>query len=322
MKRTTFLCIICQLCCRFGAEAQTDDFSAKINTGSFNPSALLWYNEPAKKWEEALPVGNGRLGAMVFGKNGEERIQLNEETYWSGGPYSTVVKGGYKVLPEIQKLVFEEKYLAAHNLFGRNLMGYPVEQMKYQCLANLHLFFKNQDSITNYKRWLDLETGITGVIYISNGITYQRDVLASAPDQVIIVRITADKPGSISFTANLRGERNQTHSNYATDYFKMDPYGSDGLILTGKSADYMGVEGKLRYEARIKAVPEAGTMKTDGVDLIIENANAVTLYFAAATNFVNYKDVSADQHQRVTNYFKAIENKNYNTIFTCSSCRS
>ena len=130
-----------------------------IKSRNFNPSSVLWYAEPAKKWEDALPVGNGRLGAMVFGKNSEERIQLNEETYWSGGPYSTVVKDGYKVLPEIQKLVFEEKYLAAHNLFGRYLMGYPVEQQKYQSLANLHLFFKNQDSITNYKRWLDLETG-------------------------------------------------------------------------------------------------------------------------------------------------------------------
>jgi alpha-L-fucosidase 2 len=314
MKWTTFLCIIRLLCCRFDVEAQVDNFPLKINTGSFNPATLLWYASPAKKWDDALPVGNGRLGAMVFGKNGEERIQLNEETYWSGGPYSTVVKGGVKVLPEIQKKVFEEKYLAAHNLFGRNLMGYPVEQMKYQCLANLHLFFKNQDSVTDYKRWLDMETGISGVSYTADGISYKREVLASAPDQVIVVRLTADKPGSISFTANLRGERNQTHSNYATDYFKMDPYGNDGLVLTGKSADYMGVEGKMRYEARIKALPDGGTMKTDDVNLIIENANSVTIYFAAATNFVNYKDVSADQHQRVTNYFKAIENKNYNSI--------
>jgi len=286
----------------------------EIDGKSFNPSTLLWYTEPAKKWEEALPVGNGRLGAMVFGKNGEERIQLNEETYWSGGPYSTVVKGGYKVLPDIQKLVFEEKYLAAHNLFGRNLMGYPVEQMKYQSLANLHLFFKNQDSITNYKRWLNLEDGVAGVTYSANGVTYQRQVFASAPDQVIVVRITADKPGAISFITNLRGERNQAHSNYGTDYFQMDPYGNDGLVLTGKSTDYLGVEGKMRYEARIKAVPEGGTMKTDGVDLVIENANAVTLYFAAATNFVNYKDVSADQHRRVDNYFKGIEGKSFNAI--------
>ena len=306
MKYYKILFFIAFLFAAFTIHAQQSEIPLKINAQSFSPATLLWYAAPAKKWDDALPVGNGRLGAMVFGKNGEERIQLNEETYWSGGPYSTVVKGGYKVLPEIQKLVFEEKYLAAHNLFGRNTMGYPVEQMKYQCLANLHLFFKNQDSIADYKRWLDLETGITGVSYISSGITYQREVLASSPDQVIVVRITADKPGSISFTANLRGERNQVHSNYATDYFRMDPYGNDGLILAGKSADYMGVEGKMRYEARIKAVPEGGSMKTDDVNLIIENANSVTIYFAAATNFVNYKDVSADQHQRVTNYFQLL----------------
>lgn len=298
--------------------AQHTEMPDLINTGNFNPASLLWYTSPAKKWDEALPVGNGRLGAMVFGKHGEERIQLNEETYWSGGPYSTVVKGGFNVLPDIQKKVFEEKYLAAHNLFGRHLMGYPVEQMKYQCLANLHLFFKNQDSVTDYKRWLDLESGISGVSYTADGIRYRREVFASAPDQVIVVRMTADKPGRISFTANLRGERNDTHSNYATDYFRMDPYGSDGLILTGKSADYMGVEGKLKYEARIKAIPEGGSMKTDDVNLIIENANSVTIYFAAATNFVNYKDVSADQHQRVNDYFKAIENKTYNSMLTAA----
>jgi alpha-L-fucosidase 2 len=285
-----------------------------INAKAFNPSTVSWYNAPAKKWEDALPVGNGRLGAMVFGRSGEERIQLNEETNWSGGPYSTVVKGGYKVLPDIQKKVFEEKYLEAHNLFGRNLMGYPVEQQKYQSLANLHLFFKNQDSTTEYKRWLNLESGVTSVSYKSNGITYQREVFASAPDQVIVIRLTADKAGSISFKANLRGVRNQAHSNYATDYFRMDPYGSDGLILTGKSADYMGVAGKLKYEARIKAVPEGGSMKTDGVDLIIENANAVTLYFAAATNFVNYKDVSANEHQRVEDYFTKVKSKSYTAI--------
>jgi alpha-L-fucosidase 2 len=285
-----------------------------IQQKSFNPATLLWYSAPAKKWEEALPVGNGRLGAMVFGTHSEERIQLNEETYWSGGPYSTVVPGGYKVLPEIQKLVFEEKYLAAHNLFGRNLMGYPVEQMKYQSLGNLHLFFKNQDTVSNYQRWLDLETGISGVSYQANGTTWKREVFASHPDQVIAVRISADRPGSISFTANLRGVRNQAHSNYGTDYFHMDPAGQDGLALTGKSADYLGVAGTMRYEARVKAVPEGGTMRTDGVDLIIENADAVTLYFVAATNFVNYKDLSANPHQRAEEYLKGIAGKSYPAI--------
>ena len=312
-KKQLLFCIFCILFLNVG-KAQKTDFYQNIQQKSFNPSTLSWYNTPAKKWEEAIPVGNGRLGAMVFGRNGEERIQLNEETYWSGGPYSTVVKGGAKVLPEIQKKVFEEKYLEAHNLFGRNLMGYPVEQQKYQGFANLHLFFKNQDSTNAYARWLNLENGITSVSYKSKGITYQRDVFASAPDQIIVVRITADRPNSISFTANLRGVRNQAHSNYATDYFRMDPFGQDGLVLTGKSADYMGIIGKIKYEARIKAVPEGGTIRTNGVDLIIENANAVTLYFAAATNFVSYKDVSANEHLRVESCLKKIEKKLYTAI--------
>ena len=145
------------------AYSQSVDLSELIDEKSFNTASTLWYDQPAEKWEEALPVGNGRLGAMVFGKYGEERIQLNEETYWSGGPYSTVVKGGAKVLPDIQKLIFEGKPLEAHKLFGRYLMGYPVEQMKYQSIANLHLFFEDEAEVTDYKRGLDLETATVGV---------------------------------------------------------------------------------------------------------------------------------------------------------------
>lgn len=288
--------------------------STNGSDASLNPATQLWFKTPATKWDEALPIGNGRLGAMVFGKYREERIQLNEETYWTGGPYSTVVKGGHTVLPEIQRLVFEEKYLEAHNLFGRHLMGYPVEQQKYQSLANLHLFFEKQESVQDYKRWLNLSTAVTSVSYTVDGVTYLREVFASAPDQTIVVRLTASKPGSISFKANLRGVRNQAHSNYATDYFRMDAVGQDGLAVTGKSADYMGIEGKLRYEARIKVEPEGGTIKTDGVDLIVEGANAATLYFVAATNFVNYKDVSADPHERVENYLKKLAGKKYESI--------
>ncbi|HRR09926.1 MAG TPA: glycoside hydrolase family 95 protein [Rhodothermales bacterium] len=276
---------------------------------SFNPSAFMWYNAPATRWEEALPVGNGRLGAMVFGGVEEERLQLNEETYWSGGPYSTVVKGGYKVLSEVQRLVFAERYLEAHNLFGRNLMGYPVEQQKYQSLANLHLFFDHGKLVENYERSLDLEEGLTKVAYTSNGVRYKREVFASSPDQVIVIRLTADKPNSLSFRANLRGVRNQAHSNYGTDYFRMDPVGRNGLAVTGKSADYLGIEGRIRYEGQLKAITEGGSIQTNGVDLRVEKASTVTLYFVAATNFVNYKDVSADQHTRVEDYLRNLEGK-------------
>lgn len=279
-----------------------------------DPAKVLWYEAPAKAWEEALPVGNGRLGAMVFGKYGEERIQLNEETYWSGGPYSTVVKGGAKVLPEIQKLIFDGKPLEAHKLFGRNLMGYPVEQMKYQSLANLHLFFENEKEVSDYRRWLDLETATTSVEYKAHGVTYHREVLSSAPDQVIVVRLTASEPGQISFRAELRGVRNMAHSNYGTDYFRMDGVGNDGLMLNGRSADYLGVESKLKYRAQLKAVAEGGSVKVVDAELFVDGADAVTLYFVAATNFVNYKDVSADQVARVDKYLSDIEGKSYSGI--------
>src|SRR5688572_26139859 len=147
-------------------------FAATLNAqpsahgeNAFDPSNTIWFSAPAAKWDEAIPVGNGRLGGMVFGGIEEERLQLNEETYWSGGPYSTVVKGGYKYLPEIQRLVFAERYLDAHNLFGRQLMGYPIEQQKYQSLANLHLFFDHGKEVAGYRRSLDLKTAVSTTTY-------------------------------------------------------------------------------------------------------------------------------------------------------------
>jgi len=122
--------------------ADTGNLPDKIDNKDFDPATLIWHTEPAEIWENALPIGNGRLGAMVYGGVEEERIQLNEDTYWSGGPYNTVVEGGHKYLPEIQKLLFDGEPIKAHKLFGRHLMGYPVEQMKYQSMGALHLFYE------------------------------------------------------------------------------------------------------------------------------------------------------------------------------------
>ena len=314
MKKVMLVCAVFMTMRGSMALSQSEHMSERIDKRTFNAGSVLWYDTPAEEWEQALPVGNGRLGAMVFGKHGEERIQLNEETLWSGGPYSTVVKGGAIVLPKIQQLIFDGKPLEAHRLFGRHLMGNPVEQMKYQCIGNLHLFFEDEEEVTDYKRWLDLETGTTGVEYKAHGIKYRRDILASAPDQVIVIRLTAGEPGQISFRAQLRGVRNAAHSNYGNDYFRMDGVGSDGLMINGKSADYLGVEGKLRYRAQLKAVCEGGDMKVKADQLYIDGADAVTLYFTAATNFVNYKDVSADQIGRVAKTFNNIKNKSYTEI--------
>lgn len=298
--------------------AQEADIAKQIDQKSFDPATILWYEAPADNWKGALPVGNGRLGAMVFGKYDQERIQLNEETYWSGGPYSTVVEGGAEALPQIQKYIFDGEPIKAHKLFGRKMMGYPVEQQKYQSLADLILFFDKQEEVTGYKRWLDLNTGITCVEYTANDVTFRREVLSSAPDQVIAVRLTASKPASLSFKVQLRGVRNKAHSNYATDYFRMDGVGQDGQMVNGKSADYLGIEGKIRYKAQLKAIPEGGTMHVENDYMTIENADAVTLYIAAATNFVNYNDVSADQNKRVADYLENINGKTYAEIASAS----
>lgn len=274
-------------------------FSQQLSTESienktFNPTTLLWYMEPASKWEDAMPVGNGRLGAMVYGKHGKEEIQLNEDTYWSGGPYSTVVKGGASKLPEIQRLIFEGKPLEAHKLFGRYMMGYPVEQQKYQSLGSIQLVMDDENKVSEYKRWLDLSTGVTAVSYKNNGVRFVREVFASAPHNAIFIRITADKPNSISFETELRGVRNPAHSNYGTDYFRMDTFQHNALKLTGKSTDYLGVEGKIRYEARLRVLNEGGTLTQSAQKIKVEKANAVTLVLVAGTNFIHYKDVSGD----------------------------
>ncbi|MDH4219496.1 MAG: glycoside hydrolase family 95 protein [Candidatus Aminicenantes bacterium] len=280
----------------------------------FDPTIVMWYTHPADKWENALPVGNGRLGAMVFGKTDEEKIQFNEETYWSGGPYSQTVQGGYRALPEIQRLIFEGEYLKAHKLFGRHLMGYPVEQQKYQSFGDLVLKLSDSEESKDYVHQLDLDRAIVTTSYEQNGVRFKREVFVTPVDQVIVVRLTAGQAGCLSFVLNLRGYRNNAHSNYATDYFQMDGYGDDGLILKGKSADYLGVEGKIRYQARLKAILENGQMRIDDTDLIISHADAVTLYIAAATNFINYRDVSADPGQRVDQMLQSLEGKSYEEI--------
>ena len=219
-----------------------------------HPTTLLWYTRPAAKWDDALPIGNGRLGGMVFGKVDAEEIDLNEDTYWSGGPYSTAVKGGHAALSEVQRLIFEGEFIRAHKLFGRSLLGRPVEQQKYQSLGSLVLEFADRGDVSAYRHQLDLETAIVSTTFQRNGASFTRDVFVSPIAQVMVVRLTSDAPGRIAFTAQLRGARNQAHSNYATDYFRIDGRGSSGLTVHGKSADYLGVAGALRFVSRLEAI--------------------------------------------------------------------
>ena len=277
-------------------------------------AAVLWFAHPADKWENALPVGNGRLGAMVFGRTDEETIQLNEDTYWSGGPYSTTVKGGSQALPEIRRLLFEGQLIQAHRLFGRHLMGYPVEQQKYQSVGNLVLTFGAGGSPAGYRHELDLDTAVATTTYERDGVRIRREVFSSPVDQVIVVRLTAEPAGRLSFDIQLRGDRNQAHSNYATDYFRMDTDGPAGLVVRGKSADYLGVAGRLRYTVRLRAFADGGRIDARDDRLAVREASSVTLLTAAATSFVSYKDVSADPDARVDVALQAAAAKPYDAL--------
>ncbi len=306
------LCLALLFACLLplNARAQT----SQVSSARPDPTTVLHYTHPADKWENALPVGNGRLGAMVFGKTDEERIQLNEDTLWSGGPYSTTVKGGAAALPEIRRLIFDGQLIRAHRLFGRTLMGYPVEQQKYQSLGDLVLTFDARGAVADYNNALNLDTAIITTTYAQAGVRFTREVFASPVDQVIIVRLSADRPGQVSFAAQLRGERNVAHSNYGTDYFQMNGLGTDGLIVRGKSADYLGIRGALRYVSRLRAIPHGGTMTVVDDRLAVRNADEVTLLLAAATSFVNYKDVSADPEARVDSVMATVFGKPFDRM--------
>ncbi|HYX19256.1 MAG TPA: glycoside hydrolase family 95 protein, partial [Thermoanaerobaculia bacterium] len=290
--------------------------AASRRAGADDSATRLWYAHPADRWQNALPIGNGRLGALVFGKTDEERIPLNEDTYWTGGPYSTTVAGASRGLTEVRRLIFDGELVRAHRAFGRSLMGYPVEQQKYQSLGALVLTFAPAGPVRSgtYRHELDLDTAIATTTYEAGGVVYRREAFVSPVDQVVVLRLTASAPGRVSFTAQLRGDRNQAHSNYATDYFRMDGEKENGLAVHGKSADYLGVAGRLRYASKMRAIPRGGEMRIVDDALVVRGADEALLLIAAATNFVSYRDVSGDPDERVDGALRAAVAKSFDAL--------
>jgi len=272
----------------------------------------MWYAQPAAKWIEALPVGNGRLGAMVFGNTASERINLNEQTIWTGGPYDPTRTGGPAALPEIRRLVFAGKECDAEALFNKTMMGNPVDQMKYQPLGDLLLEFAGHQAATHYRRELDLTTGVATVTYQVGDTEFRREAFASAPDQVVVVRLSANKPGAISLTAKLAGIPNTKEPGDETFATEVTPQAE--LVLRGKTGTMAGIEGRVRYEGRAQVLPEGGkrVVGKDGVS--IEGADAVTLLVAAGTNFKHYNDISADPAARVRDYLAHVKDKGFDAL--------
>ncbi|MGJ8641613.1 MAG: glycoside hydrolase family 95 protein [Opitutaceae bacterium] len=257
----------------------------------------LWYDEPAAKWEnDALPVGNGRLAAMVFGGVDRERIQFNEETVWEGKYIDRHNPEALKALPVVQELLFEGKNEEAKKLAGKSMLGRPHKVKSYQTLADLLLDLSKPEKVANYRRELDLTTGIARTSYEADGATYNRDVFVSEPDQVIVVHITADRSRQINFTA--RFDRQDA---------KMSEARGNRIVMTGK------LEG-INYEAQLLPRVKGGSVKVEDGKLVIEGADEVTLLLAGATSYVNAEDYSADASKRCEEVLKPIWQKSYDAI--------
>lgn len=262
---------------------------------------LLWYRAPATNWTSALPIGNGRLGAMIFGGVEREHLQLNEDTLWAGGPYDPNNPNALAALPEARQLVFDGEYDAAFGLIASNMMARPVRQMPYQTLGDLFLTFPTNANVTDYRRDLDLDTAVASVCYTANGIHFKREIFSSPVDQLIVVRLTADQPGQISFTAGLNTPQVAT----------MTTEGPDTLVISGINGAANGIAGALKFQARVRTIARGGQTSVGLSSVSVSNADAATLLIAAATSYKNYHDVGGDPEATTTKQITSAAKKSF-----------
>ncbi|MCC3372004.1 glycoside hydrolase N-terminal domain-containing protein [Cohnella sp. REN36] len=240
----------------------------------FESKDRLYFRSPASHWEEALPIGNGRLGAMVFGDPRSERLQLNEDSLWHGGSRDRHNPDALKHLPEIRRLLLDGKLKEAERLASLALTAIPETQRHYVPLGDLYLQFEApaDQETTDYERELDLAKAVVNISYMRGKVSYRRQMFASYPDGAIVIRLTADTPGRISFTARLGRER----FRYVDRIRAEDGH---AIVMSGNSG------GGVDYSGVLLCRPEGGRMQTIGEHLVVENADAATLVIAAATSF-------------------------------------
>jgi alpha-L-fucosidase 2 len=268
-----------------------------------NESLTLWYRHPARQWVQALAIGNGRLGAMVFGGVNQERLQLNEDTLWAGGPYDPVNPEACGALPEVRQLIFDGKYREADRLIGSKVMAKPLRQMPYQTVGDLLLDFPSATTVENYRRELNLDTATASVSYTSDGVRYTRELFSSPVDQVIVVHITADQPSKISFTAQLRSPQRTTAVQ------------SPGtLVLVGNNGDAEGVKGTLKFQVRVRVIAEGGNTSANADTISVSGADSALLLIAAATSYRRFNDVSGDPEALTKQSLAAVEKKTFDSL--------
>ena len=287
-NRLIGLCIVCACCLM----AKADDLK-------------LWYQQPAKVWTEALPLGNSRLGAMVYGGVVNEQIQLNEETVWGGGPHRNDSPKAFGVLPKVRELIFAGREKEAEKVMADNFFT-GQHGMPFQTIGSLMLEFDGHADYSNYRRDLDLERAVASVRYKIGEVNYTRTIFTSLVDNALIIRIEADKPGAVNFT-----------TRYSTPYKEYEiKKNGKSLLLSGHGSAHEGIPGAIRFETRTQIKAEKGKVNVTNDCIEVKGADAAVIYVTAATNFVNYKDVSANETRRATEFLAKAMKRPYAQAIT------
>jgi alpha-L-fucosidase 2 len=275
---------------------------------------VVWYNKPADKvWLDGLFIGNGYMGANVFGKVQNERIALNESTYWSGRPHDYNDPDASKYFGKIKDLVFTNKFAEAEKMADEHFYGKPGAQQAYQPIGDMILNFNTTgDSIKDYRRELDMETGVVKISYTEGNVKMMREVFMSYPDRIMVMKVSANKPGRISLEAKLRSPFLEKTS--AKDG-KLIMYGTWKYLPATVSWLIAKVEGTgLNFQTSLVAIPEKGTIESTDSSLIVKKANSVTFKLTIATSFINYNDISGDPAATCEKIMAGVSGKDFNML--------
>lgn len=248
------------------------------HSAEINGRTTLWYDRPGEKWSDSLPIGNGRMGAMMHGDPARDVFYLNEETVWSGGPHDYTNAGSFRYLEKLRRLIRDGKYDEAAKFGAERMLGIPRSQQGYQSLGKLFLNFDGHASYSNYHRQLDMSQGMVEIQYQVDDAVYTRKILASHPDQVIAIQLDCDLPGRITFETCLSTE----HEEHG-----IKPVGSSGLAIEGMGSTRNGIEGAIRFRCQLHVTTKGGSGSLEENRIRVTNADAATLLIAAATNHVD-----------------------------------
>jgi alpha-L-fucosidase 2 len=276
----------------------------KLNVPYNNGRYKLWYKQAAKNWNEALPLGNGFIGGMVFGNVQNERVQLNESTIWAGGPNNTIDSSARPYINQVRQLLSEKKYAEAQALANSKLGPKGNSGMPYQLAGNLYLSFPGANTVSNYYRDLDIANATATVKYTSNGVNYKREFFTSFAKNVLMVRLTSDKPGMISCSLKLQSPL-KTSVNINNQ---------KALVLSGRGSGHENQKGQIEFSVLTKVKSPGGTNAIDTSGITIAKADTAVIYLSIATNFVNYHDVSASSIARADSILKEAYKQSFDEL--------